>query len=176
MDRLCSTLEDRCRIPWKGGAVRLRPDIVIPIMLVPCGILLASVGPVWTVVAFAGTLAVLFAFYRMWRRRQHGRRRTHVFFVYGVTSIAVLYYVFISVVVGYREIFLWEILLLTAMLAAMIYYMIQARRDPGIIHRESLPGSPRRRLYSGSEDQVGLSEFEVVWVDSRPIRSKYYMY
>jgi len=173
-ERLCSVVEDRCRIPWRGGAIRLRPDIVFPVILVPCSIFLACSGPIWTIVAFTGTFALLFGFYRVWRHRLVGSRRTRVFFVFGMTSIAVMYYVFIAFVMGYREIFLWEILLLSTMLAAMVYCVFQARRDPGIIHPESLSVPTRRRLYSSSEDHVDLAEFEVIWVDSRPIKSKYF--
>ena len=121
--RLCSTIEDRFRIPWKGGAIRLRPDIVCPIVLVPCSILLASISPFWTILSFTLTLTVLFTFYRVWRRRRLGKRRTWVFFVFGITSIVSMYYTFLSVVAGYREIYLWEILLLSSLLAAMIYYL-----------------------------------------------------
>ena len=123
------------------------------------------------------TLGVLFGFYRTWRRRRRGGRRTRVFFVFGMTSISVMYYTFITVVVAFREVFLWEILLLTTMFVAMIYFIIQARRDPGIVIPEStLSGPTRRRLYSGSEENANLSEFEVMWVDSRPIQSKFCVY
>jgi len=172
-ERLCSTIEDRFRIPWKGGAIRLRPDIVFPLVFVPCSILVASLGPVWTVIAFTATFVSLFAFYRAWRRHRHGRRRTPIFFVFGITSIATMCYTFVTIVLTFREIFLWEILLICALVAAMVYHLIQARRDPGYVHPDSsLSGPTRRRLYSGSEDHVNLPEFEVVWVDSRPIKSR----
>lgn len=88
-----------------------------------------------------------------------------------------MYYTFITVVVAFREVFLWEILLLTTMFVTMIYFIIQARRDPGIVIPEStLSGPTRRRLYSGSEENANLSEFEVMWVDSRPIQSKFCVY
>jgi len=175
--RLCSTVEDRCRIPWKGGAIHIRPDVVFPLLVVPCCILLASVGPVWTVMSFTGTFALLFAFYRAWRRRHVGRRRTSIFFVFSITSIVTMCYTFVAIVMGYREIFLWEILLLFAMLAAMVYYLFEVRRDPGIVVSDSsLSGPTRRRLYSSSEDNVSLSDFEVVWIDSRPIISECFIY
>jgi len=173
-ERLCSTVEDRCRIPWKGGAIRLRPDIICPIILVPSSMLLASISPVWTIIAFSGMFSLLFIFYRAWRHRRLGGRRTRIFFVFGMTSISAMYYTFVTVVIGFREILLWEILVLSSMLAAMIYFLLRARRDPGIIHPDSsLSGPTRRRLYSSSEENVSLSEFEVTWVDSRPIRSTF---
>ena len=172
-ERLCSTVEDRCRFPWRGGAVRLRLDIICPIALVPSSILLASLGPAWTVLAFAATFTALVAFYRLWRNRHRGNRRTRVFFVFGVTSIAVMCYTFFADVVEFRKIILWEILLLVSSLAAMTYYIVLARRDPGVICTES-PSSPTLRHVSGwSEDQGGLSEFDVMWVDSRPMRSNF---
>ena len=172
-ERLCSTIEDRCRVPWKGGAVRLRMDIVCPIILVPCSILLASISPAWTIIAFTGTLGLLFVCYRLWRRRTSGRRRTHVFFMFAIMSISTMCYTFLSIVVGFREVLLWEVMLLFAMLLAMTYHIIQARHDPGIILPEPSSGPTRRRLYSSSEENASLSEFEVLWVDSRPIQSKF---
>ena len=170
--RLCSVIEDRCRIPWIGGAIRLRPDVIFPVLLVPCCLLLASIGPVWTFVSFSGTFALLFAFYRVWRHRQTGGRRTRVFFVLSITSISATCYIFLAFVVSYREIFLWEVLLLLVMVAAMVYFIFRARHNPGIIHSDESSTIPARsRLYSGSEEHVDLSEFEVMWVDSRPIRS-----
>ena len=149
----------------------MRPDVIFPIILVPCSILLASIGPVWTVVSFAGTFLFLLTFYRLWRRHQLGRQRTCIFFVFGVTSISTMYYTFLSMVVTYRELLLWEVLLLSILLAAMVYYLALARRDPGIIRPESEMGPSRRRLYSACEEHSSLSELEVIWVDSRPIRS-----
>ena len=171
--RLCSVVEDRCRIPWKGGAIRLRLDIIFPVLLVPCSLLLACISPIWTVISFTATFALLVAFYRIWRHHRVGSRRTRVFFVFGITSVLAMYYTFLAVIVGYRELFLWEILLMSAVLTAMVYYIFQARHNPGIIHRESSSIATRRRLYSASEEHVDLSEFEVMWVDSRPIKSKF---
>jgi len=82
-----------------------------------------------------------------------------------------MYYTFLSVVAAYRELLLWEILLLSLLLAAMVYYVIRARRDPGIIYTKPESETSRRHVYSSSEDYPSLSEQEVVWVDSRPIRS-----
>ena len=172
--RLCSIIEDRFRIPWKGGAIRLRPNIIFPVLLVPCSLLLASLGPIWTFMSFSGTFVLLFAFYRVWRRHQAGSRRTQVFFVFSITSITATCYTFVAFVIGYREIFLWEVLLLLVMVAAMIYFIFRSRHNPGIIHSDESSTTPTRsRLYSGSEEHVDLSEFEVMWVDSRPIRSNF---
>lgn len=171
IERLCSTVEDRFRIPWRGGAIRVRPDVIFPIILVPCSVLLASIGPVWTVVSFAGTFLFLITFYRRWRHHRLGRQKTPIFFIFGMTSISAMYYTFLSIVIMYRELLLWEILLLSLLLAAMVYYLIRARRNPGIIHRDSKSGFPESHRYSSSEDHHSLSELEVIWVDSRPIRS-----
>jgi len=151
----------------------VQPDIFFPVILVPCCILLASVGPVWTFLSFSGTFMLLLIFYRIWRRHQLGQRRTRIFFIFGVTSIATMYYTFLSIVAAYRELLLWEILLLSTLLAAMVYYLRRARCDPGIVRHEPESGLSRRHLYSTSEDHHSLSEFEVVWVDSRPIRSRF---
>lgn len=175
-DRLCAVVEDRCRIPWKGGAIRLQLDVIFPVFLVSCSILIASYGPVWTFVSFTGTFALLFAFYRVCRHHRSSGQRTRVFFVFTLTSIAAMYYMFLAFVITYRELFLWEILLLSVLLATMVYYILRARRNPGIIHLESSSAPTRRRLHSVSEEHVDLSEFEVMWVDSRPIRSKLHLF
>ena len=173
-EQLCSTIEHHFRIPWKSGAIRLRPDIVFPLVFVPCSILVASLGPVWTVTA---TFVSLFVFYRAWRRHRHGWRRTPIFFVFSITFIATMSYTFVTIVVAHGKLFIWEMLLICALVVAMVYHLIRARRDPGIVHPDSsLSGPTRRRLYSGSEDHVNLPEFEVVWVDSRPIKSRFCIY
>ena len=102
--RLTSTIEDRCRFPWRGGAVQIRLDLVLPVSLVPCATLIASRSPAWTAFAAAWLCASLFLFFRcsVWNRQTP--RRSPIFFVFTVTSIFQLFTTYITVVVGFREV------------------------------------------------------------------------
>ncbi|KAL8600294.1 hypothetical protein ACOMHN_060912 [Nucella lapillus] len=121
---LWSTLSDRCRLPWVSGrgAVRVRLDVVTPVLVVPCILLLASLGPRASVLAFLLMPTFLILFYQVWRRQ--GQGRTSFFFAWGLSSVVTCCVVFQSLVVSFREVLLWEGLLqasLTAAMLAMLY-------------------------------------------------------
>jgi hypothetical protein len=67
MDRLLFTLADRCRLPtFTGkGAVKVRVDIVTPVVVVPSLLLFASLGPVATVMSFVAMPVFLLLFYQV---------------------------------------------------------------------------------------------------------------
>ncbi|KAK7499807.1 hypothetical protein BaRGS_00008898 [Batillaria attramentaria] len=85
MDRLLNTLADRCRLPsiTGRGAVKVRLDVVTPVIVVPCSLLFASLGPLATVIAFLFMPIFVLVFYQVWRRQ--GNRRTSFFFAWGLT-------------------------------------------------------------------------------------------
>lgn len=168
--KLCSTVEDRCRMPWRGGAVRMRLDIVLPASLVPCSVLIATLGPIWTFLAFLGLFSCLMLFFRFWLWRPV-RRKTHGFFVFSLTSVFQLFITYITVVVGFREVLLWETLLLSTMFTISIFFLLRLRQNMGAI---TSPGDSRLRMHRAKtslEDDSMLAEHEVTWIDSRSIIS-----
>lgn len=194
VDRMFVTIEDRCRIPWFGGegAKQISLDVAFPVIVVPGGLLLATNGSLSTLFVFLCFPVLLFAFYRNWSRRPH-RPRTRLFLSWGLVSVVVLYYTYITVVVGFREVLLWETMLLTTLFFGMLYAFYQVKKDPGVIPAQGVapgdsssgPDESSRGLILGDSDDVGkvsweerqlkapvIMEFEVSWVDSRSIKGE----
>ncbi|KAK7105372.1 palmitoyltransferase ZDHHC23-like [Littorina saxatilis] len=152
MDRLLTTLADRCRVPslTGKGAVKLRLDVVTPIIMVPSLLLFASLGPTATVIAFSVMPVFLLLFYQVWRRQGH--RRTPFFFSWGLTSVLTCYLVFQSLVVAFREVLLWEILLQFTSTAAMLYMLYKTKGNPGRLRSGEHP--LEMRTMAGSEQSL----------------------
>ena len=129
--KLMATIEDRCRLPWLYGAIQIKMDVVLPMLAVPGGLLLASVSLFWTVVAAVIFPLLLMLFYRVWTR-QLRHRRSQLFYIWGVTSLVVTYYIFL-VVVSYREILAWEMLLESSLFMLTLSALYHARKSPGIM-------------------------------------------
>ena len=162
-----STIEDRCRLPWCGGkgALRVPLDVAFPIVTIPFAMILASVGAFWTKFVLIGLPLLLLLFYRNWVRR-HNRKRTQLFFVWGLMSVIQMYFTYVTVVIGFREVLLWETMLLTTMFGAMLFALFQVKKNPGVIHPTTQVDLAEKK----HELENRPSEFEVTWVDSRPIK------
>lgn len=133
MDRLLNTLADRCRLPslTGRGAVKVRIDVITPVVVIPCCLLFASLGPVATVISFLFMPVFVLLFYQVWRRQ--GNRRTSFFFAWGLTSVICCYLVFQVLVVAFREVLLWEILLQFTSTALMLYMLYKTKGNPGFL-------------------------------------------
>lgn len=186
VERMFETIEDRCRLPWLSGAKRIPLDVAFPIILIPCGLLVATKGYLSTMFVFVSFPVLLLAFYRNWSRRRR-KTRTRLFYVWGLASVVQLYYVYITIVVGFREILLWETMLLTTLFFATLFAFYRAKNDPGVIAsskslddeglRPSIEGKAldddeksevlERRRHRKSQ---AIHEYEVTWVDSRAIK------
>lgn len=66
---------------------------------------------------------------QVWRRQGH--RRTPFFFAWGLTSVLFCYMVFQCLVVAFREVLLWEILLQLSSTAFLLYMLYQVKKNPG---------------------------------------------
>lgn len=134
MKNITATVADRCRIPWCGGsgAIQVRLDVIVPIIVVPSCILLGTIGPIMTVGALIAMPFLMFIFYRMWRR-QHTKVRTKFFSTWANTSIVFSYFVFQTFVVAFRKILLWEFLLFFTALLALLYGLYLTKKNPGFL-------------------------------------------
>ena len=134
MKNIMETIADRCRIPWYSGtgAIQMRLDVIIPIILLPSCILLGTISPVMTIGALISMPLLMFIFYRMWRR-QHSKVRTKFFSTWANTSIVFSYFVFQTFVVAFRKILLWEFLLLFTALLALLYGLYLTKKNPGFL-------------------------------------------
>ena len=130
-------VSDRCRIPWltgSSGAKRLRIDIIIPAVYIPSILHLSTLGPSFTLISFLSMPIVMFLFYKIWKRTTSSRDN-NFFFSWGVTSVAFAVYVFETAVLSFREVLLWENLLLMTMTGLAGYCLYVCRQDPGYVRR-----------------------------------------
>jgi predicted membrane channel-forming protein YqfA (hemolysin III family) len=189
MERFFKTLEDRCRIPgiMGGGAWKVRLDVVVPIITIPVCLGLAMWGPMMTVLMLTLMPIFLLWFYRLWKRNTK-KDKTLFFYSWGLMSVVTIFVVFESCVVGFREILLWEhLLLLTAMFFMLYNFVITKLNTPYLKslkrqrNYEKGTQSDRRVVYADDGVKVPMSleemcadelpECDVKWLDSRPISS-----
>ena len=93
----------------------------------------------------------LFLFYRAWMRKTN-KTRTQVFYIWGVSSCCLMFFIFQMFVIPYREILLWENLLLSTMFGLMMYSLYFARGDPGNL--------PKGHPEDGLNNEVMNSDLE----------------
>ncbi|XP_046376171.2 palmitoyltransferase ZDHHC23-like [Haliotis rufescens] len=131
MQQIVSTLVDRCRFPWCSGkgAVKIRMDTITPIVMVPVCLLIGTISFVATVAMLMFMPMFMLTFYVVWKRT--GNHQTQFFFLWGCTSVVFCFLIFIVCVIPFREILLWEILLLSTSVLLMFYYLSKVRRNPG---------------------------------------------
>lgn len=125
---ILNTIKDRCRLPgiFGHGAVRVRPDIAVPIVTVPLCIVIATIGPIMTGLSLSFMPLFMLFFYRSWSRNTE-KSQTPFFFLWGLISVSLMFVSFQSFVVGFRRILLWENILLSTAFAMMMYYMALAK-------------------------------------------------
>lgn len=146
VDRLFNSMQDRCRFPsFSGrGAIQIRLDLVVPLIMIPLGLFLSSNGSYFMYFVFPLYALTLLGYYRLWKRRTK-RTKSRFFFSWAVTSCLTLYYVFQIVITVYREVLFWENLLFSTMFALTMYCLYLTRCDPGIVQTiKAKPNSHRR--------------------------------
>lgn len=121
-----STLQDRLRIPWRGGAKQIAFDAALPIFVIPTMMLLASISLWWTIFSFTTVsifLALIFNF--LIKTIPY----TKFFFVWTITSVVVLYIIFEFVVIPFLEILLEENIALSIFIFGFImcWYLMRVR-------------------------------------------------
>ncbi|XP_060071996.1 palmitoyltransferase ZDHHC23-like [Ylistrum balloti] len=168
--RILNTISDRCRIPgiFGHGAMQLRLDIIAPLVMVPFCIFIATIGPIMTVLSLLLMPIFMLLFYRSWRRNTE-KTRTPFFFIWGLVSVILMFVTFQSFIVGFREILLWENILLTTSCFGMIYYMIQAKLNGRSLRPYvSYKALQRKDVYSSNDrrsNSIEKQEKEYTQVD-----------
>lgn len=149
------TIADRCRIPGLSGsgAIKVKVDVVVPIVTVPISLCLGTINFYMTILVLASMPIFMFLFYRSWRT-QHNRVRTKFFYSWAMTSVLFTIFVYHALVLAFREVLLWEQMLLVTAIGLMFFCLTFVRRDPGIIK----PGSantvtPSNLQQSSYQDQ-----------------------
>ncbi|CAD5116483.1 DgyrCDS5364 [Dimorphilus gyrociliatus] len=137
LNDMIDTIGDRCRLPmcFGKGAIQIRLDTAIPVLLVPSSILLATLGPYFTAFSFCTLPLMIYFFYRVLTRDK--LIRTDIFYTFGLTSVFLMFYTFEFVVIGYREILLWENIVVVILFSLLLICLIRARKDPGVLQKSS---------------------------------------
>ncbi|XP_069115200.1 palmitoyltransferase ZDHHC23-like isoform X2 [Argopecten irradians] len=158
--RILNTIGDRCRIPgiFGHGATKIRCDILVPLVTVPICILLATAGPVMTVMSLIFMPFFMLFFYRSWRRNTE-KTRTPFFFVWGLVSVILMFVTFQAFIVAFREILLWENIILTSCFFCMLYHMMKAKLNSNSLRRSYTTYKPRRRedIYNSNKTHINNS-------------------
>ncbi|KAK6172178.1 hypothetical protein SNE40_015897 [Patella caerulea] len=194
LQRLWATIHDRCRIPWFSGkgAIQVKLDVIVPMIMVPACLSFGTLGYFATIAVLMFMPIFMLTFYTIWRRQGH--KRTPFFFVWGLTSVVFSFLVFSGFVISFREILLWEILLLFSALFFMFYALLHARKQPGYFsvvsksqnkelrYRPSLTNGHVKsgnnfddekeflELQMNRNEDATLPAEKVTWIDSRPIK------
>ena len=137
------TVTDRLRLPslTGKGAVQVHPDVAVPLVVVPLGILLATINEYFTGLCLVALPVSILVHYQLWNQSQV-KTKSRVFYIWGLTSAVMMFTVFIGVVIGFRKIFLWEIMLEVTFYGVLMYYLYEIRRDPGVIPRPKSQTGP----------------------------------
>ncbi|XP_018568652.1 palmitoyltransferase ZDHHC23 isoform X2 [Anoplophora glabripennis] len=123
---MMSTLQDRLRIPWRGGAKQIAFDAALPIFIIPTMLALASVSLWWTIFSFTTvTIFLTLIFNFLIKTIPH----TKFFFVWTLTSITVLYIIFEFVVIPFLEILVEENIALSIFIFGFVicWYLMKVR-------------------------------------------------
>lgn len=158
IDRLINTISDRCRLPscFGGGAVKLRPDVVTPVVVIPTCLCLATLHPIMTLITFLFMPAFVLIFHALWRRRQRNTR-TLFFYSWGITSVISSYLVFQFFVVAFREVLLWEILTVFTSMMIMFYFLHLTKQDQDALQVSYKPRLIHKRTPSNSNSSLSTS-------------------
>ncbi|KAJ8316434.1 hypothetical protein KUTeg_006448 [Tegillarca granosa] len=194
-NKIHDDIADRCRIPGfcGQGAVKLPLDVVTPVIVIPVCLCMATMGPVMTVFVMLVMPIFMLFFYKAWRLNH--KTRTKFFFAWGVTSCVLMFLVFQIFVIAYREVLLWENLLLTTSGFVMFYYMYKTRSNQSFIRSsKKIPINSKKKIQNKKSEEPGSEEIDqknnivkyttsleemtapaipledVPWIDSRPIK------
>ncbi|KAL1497822.1 hypothetical protein ABEB36_008716 [Hypothenemus hampei] len=126
--RFQNTMRDRLRIPWIGGARQVAFDSVLPLMILPLMLLTASLSLWWTVFSFSTVGMFLLLIFNFFIKTIP---RTKFFFVWTITSIILLYFIFEFVVIPFLKILIEENVILSVLIFAFIMclYLTKSRAD-----------------------------------------------
>lgn len=185
MERFFKILEDRCRLSGilGQGVVKLRLDVVVFVIIISICLFFVILGLVMIVFMLFIMFVFLLWFYRLCKRNTK-RERIMFFYFWGLMSVVIIFVVFESCVVGFREIFLWEYLLFLIVMFFMFYNFVRIKLNVSYLkfskrqkNFEKLNQSDRRVVYIDENVKVSLEEmivedlleFDVKWVDFRLI-------
>jgi len=139
VDRFLDTLADRCRLPGitGGGAVKVDLELATPLIVIPTSLVLASSGPISTVIVLLFLPVFCAFFYKTWKRRTN-KKRTKFFFVWGLISLVFMYLLFEIIICVNTRVTYVENLILTVCLIGLLITLKFVKDDPGILVKSQI--------------------------------------
>lgn len=121
-----ATIQDRLRIPWRGGAKQVAFDTILPVIILPIMFLLSAISLWWTIFSFTAVTVILISIFRFFIKTIP---RTKFFIVWTITSIIILYIIFEFIVIPFLLIMLEENICLTIFIALFLlcFYLMKVR-------------------------------------------------
>ncbi|KAB0802109.1 hypothetical protein PPYR_04295 [Photinus pyralis] len=148
------TLEDRLRIPWPGGARKIRPGLLLALTLIPGSILIATINAYWTFTAFTSLYLLLFYLSK-------SLQKANFFVDCVIVTIITIFLIFEYYVVPFLEILIHEnvifFLLYVACIGCMLLAVKRSRQLKGRIDSSV-------RYCSMCEATVPLKSRHFVWI------------
>ncbi|KAJ1519256.1 hypothetical protein ONE63_004557 [Megalurothrips usitatus] len=128
-DRVISTVMDRMRIPWIGGAKQLSFDALLPMVLLPCLFGFGALGLSCTVLVFFSMPLLILQLHRVYFRNIPN---TKFFCSWTYTSLALIFIIYELLVVPFLEISSeenWVFIGISA-LSLLSLYKVQTLKQP----------------------------------------------
>lgn len=142
-------------------------EVATPVIVIPLSLMMCAVGPISTGLILGCLPYFCFFFYRTWKRKTK-RNRTKFFFVWGVTSVLFMYFLFEIIICMNTTVSYIDNLIVSLAVIAMCVSLRFAKKDPGIIASEKV----KQYLYdsyslfkmsaSSHEVDIDIDDFEVV--------------
>lgn len=150
------TMQDRLRIPWKGGAKKVAFDALLPIFIIPIMLLLAAISLWWTIFSFTTVAIFLLLIYKF---LVHTLPNTKFFYMWTWTTLIVLYLIFQLIVIPFLEILLEENIALTILILGFfisLYTLITRTKKLGNIEENETEARRGSRIQNCSICQVKI--------------------
>jgi hypothetical protein len=146
--------------------------VALPILLVPFLLSFATLGPWCTVLGLGGIPTILLLFHCLWKQAP-SRHRSKLFFAWGLSSSIFMLLIFEIIIMGYREVLLWENMILVTLFGLMMYSLRCTKRNLGIL-ASSQPvlyplGTDSEPTLLSAQEEGFYDASSITWVNSRPI-------
>lgn len=106
-------MQDRLRIPWRGGAKQVAFDALLPVFIIPIMLLIAAISLWWTIFSFTTVAIFVTVIYKF---LIHTVPNTKFFYMWTWVTLIVLYLIFQFIVIPLLEILLEENIALTVLI------------------------------------------------------------
>lgn len=127
-----ATFQDRMRIPWHGGARKVAPDAILPIIILPSVLFLSAINIWWTIFMFSVTFAL---FLYLSYSRSISLKGSNFFLMWSLMTLITISLIFEFIVVPLLDILVHENLTLAALVSVcVVCFSIVKMRSGKMVH------------------------------------------